>query len=348
MGAPQALRLSAATHTGVAAKFKRPVNNGGNDLSNSYWRRAHRPILRSHSTALRRLLARPAPEEPVKSKRDFIRRQLTWARSRGLVPDDRGYLKVVEQNLWRPLSASARAAFEKGSGSELRRSSDGRVKMCALHSSAALALNVFDHWAERDAAPMLKALGLDGSVKGSLRFEAQFPTGLRGTPPNLDIAFELESGLLVGIESKFTEWLTPKRKGSGPFKPKYFEDGATHWEAVGLSASQALAADLADGVTHFRFLDAPQLLKHALGLAQDRRTFSIRYVYFDSASDEGRMHRDEIADFAKRVGAELRFDATSYQSFYRALLSVDGVDHRYLEYLDGRYFGIEPGGSTRM
>ena len=273
----------------------------------------------------------------MNSRNAILHRQLAWARSRGLLPDSRGYLAVVDDNLRKPLSAGAKAAFERGGGSELGKRSGGRAKMCALHSSAALAANVFDHWA--DAGPVLQSLGLDGVLRGSLRFEAQFPTGLRGTPPNLDVAFELDSGMLVGIESKFTEWLTPKRNAAPAFHAKYFHGGARHWETYGLAACQALAADLAAGALSFSFLDAAQLLKHALGLTRSRPSFSLYYIYFDVQSEEGRVHRVEIEAFAARVGAELRFRSISYQTLYRALCTIEGVDDEYLGYLQQRYFG---------
>jgi len=271
----------------------------------------------------------------MNSKNAILKHQLAWARSRGLLPDSRGYVSTIDDNLRKPLSAAARAGFERGGGSELSERNGDRAKMCALHSSAALAVNVFDHWVS--AGPVLQALGLDGVLKGALRFEAQFPTGLRGTPPNLDVAFELDSGVLVGIESKFTEWLTPKRS-HGSALAKYFHSGARHWEAFGLAASQALAADVTDGAQSFLFLDAPQLLKHALGLARNRPNFCLYYVYFDLQNEDGQLHRGEIDTFAARVGAELRFRSMSYQTLYRALCTIEGVDTDYLSYLHQRYF----------
>src|SRR5260370_7370636 len=84
--------------------------------------------------------------------------------------------------------------------------------MRAHHTSSELALNVLDYWTSRDPAPLGGALEL-GSEVLALRFEAQFPTGLDGNPPNLDLAVVLANGTTVGVESKFTEWLhaTPHR-----------------------------------------------------------------------------------------------------------------------------------------
>ena len=103
--------------------------------------------------------------------------QQNWATLRGIPFGSRGYVPEVEANLWQPLSSRARQGFEKGAGSEL----SGHMK--ALHSSSALAVNFFDYWTDRDKTPILSALGIDPEDGHSLDFEAQFHTGLGGTPP---------------------------------------------------------------------------------------------------------------------------------------------------------------------
>jgi hypothetical protein len=210
--------------------------------------------------------------------------------------------------------------------------------MRALHSSAALAVNVFDYWTGQDARPLLQALGVDSTLK-SLEFEKQFPTGLAGTPPNLDVTLELSSGQLIAIESKFTEWMTPKSRNKPAFKDKYFEGGATLWTEVGLPACQALATNLYAGAVHFRYLDAAQLLKHALGLAtQHRGGIALYYLYFDVPSSRSMQHRKEISEFGSAVDAALGFKAVAYQEMFRALKTFADSDTSYISYLDSRYF----------
>ena len=75
--------------------------------------------------------------------------------------------------------------------------------MRALHSSSALAANLFDYWTERDKSPLLAALGVDAKGETSLDFEARFPTGLGGTPPHLDVAMRRSTGSVVAVEAKF-------------------------------------------------------------------------------------------------------------------------------------------------
>lgn len=253
--------------------------------------------------------------------------------------DSRGYLRGVEANFRQPLADPARAAFEAGGGAELRAQGSRPPKMQALHSSAALAVNVFDHWADRDAAPLQQSLRLDSKIL-SLAFEAKFDTGLPGSPPNLDVALELDSGSVVGIESKFTEWLMPKRAHRQAFKDKYFEGGKTLWADRGLTRCQALAGDMLAGRSAFRYLDAAQLLKHALGLATQRAgRCQLAYLYMDIPCPASEAHREEIDRFAERIDAALAFSAESYQALVRRMSAILGVDPEYLRYLRLRYCG---------
>lgn len=273
------------------------------------------------------------------SRRQLLRRQRAWAKAQGLAVDARGYLESVNANLRVPLSADARAAFESGGGSELLGHGGAPAKMHALHSSAALAVNVFDHWTPENAGPLLDALGIDGMLALPPRFEAPFPTGLPGTPPNLDVALTLTSGTIVGIESKFTEWMTRKRASHAAFKDKYFPSEAGLWARNGLPACQALAADMMSGAASFRHLDAAQLLKHALGLSTKHGgRFALYYVYHDVPGPAGVVHAQEVARFRERVGGELGFGASTYQDVYRKLAAARDAGSEYLGYLGSRYF----------
>lgn len=272
------------------------------------------------------------------SREGIIAAQLEWARSAGLEPDGKGYLPSYQDNLFQPLSAAARAAFEKGSGSELVDKPSAPAKMRALHSSSALAANAFDFWATHPNRPLLNALGLPDTHEAKIRFEDQYPTGLPGNPPNLDVVLELATGELVGIESKFTEWLSPKSPGAKPFKDKYFPEGQGVWERSGLASSQQLAGKIQAGEVQFRHLDAGQLLKHALGLACRPGTkFRLFYLYFDCDNSAGELHRSEIGAFASAVGPELGFQAHSYQRLFSSLIGQGAGSEAYRSYVSDRY-----------
>ena len=273
------------------------------------------------------------------SRTELLQQQRNWAESVGLNPDSRGYLNDFELNLMKPISSRTRMAFINGSGSELMDTPSRPAKMRALHSSSALAVNVFDSWVDEDTSILRSALEIEKTIV-SISFEEQFPTGLNGIPPNLDVALKSSLGHIIGIESKFSEWLTPKSKNKDSFKPKYFPDGKSLWGNYGLAKTQEMAQAIYNGSENFRYLDAPQLLKHALGMAtQLEGRFSLFYIYYDCPDGhETKIHKNEVNRFAEVVGEELRFKAISYQKLFRTLDESDRVNQDYIEYLRRRYF----------
>jgi hypothetical protein len=275
----------------------------------------------------------------MSSKTELLLQQRNWAESHGLDADARGYLADVASNLLQPMNPRTKSAFENGSGSEMQDTPSRPAKMRALHSSSALAVNVFDTWVNRDKSALQAALGIDKAIS-AIFFEAQFPTGLTGNPPNLDVALELSDGFVIGIESKFSEWLTPKPVNKDPFKPKYFPKGPGLWHERGLPESQKLVEQMNSGATRFRYLDAPQLLKHALGMAtQLGDQFSLYYMYLELPGKESSIHAEEVRKFASCVDAELGFKAITYQQLVSSLQHEQGTDSEYLDYLRNRYCG---------
>ena len=269
-------------------------------------------------------------------KQKIVEDQKAWAKSKGLSFDPKGYARDAETNLRRPLSACALRGFNNGAGSELA----GHMK--ALHSSSALVANFFDYWTGRDKCGLLSALEIDVCNVESLEFEAQFPTGLGGTPPHLDVAIALNSGVVIGIESKFTEHMGRSTKGKSEFEPSYFPHSGGLWAGVGLPECQGLAEELHDGRHKFEYLDPWQLLKHALGLAtQLHDQFTLYYLYYDYPGERSETHKREIWNFASRVGEEILFKAVSYQEAFGRLSAFHQTDAEYLDYIDylgTRYF----------
>lgn len=212
------------------------------------------------------------PANPLKG---LLHQQCQWAASVGKSVDEKHYVLTVEDNLQQPLSASALAAFQEGQGGELVDGPQSPAKMRALRSSSALCVNVFDHWSTRPSKALLSAMGLDEAAE-PIRFEAKFHTKLSQTssinpPPHLDVAVRLRSGTTVGVESKFTEWLSCRQREDrkAPEKQsflKYLVDGKRLWSDQDLPRCQALVESIHSGAEHFSYLNGPQLLKHALGL----------------------------------------------------------------------------------
>ena len=242
----------------------------------------------------------------VGTRATVLMRQQAWASGRQLSVSEQGYLANVEENFFAPLSSHARRAFESGSGCELVDGDDRPAKMRALHSSSALVVNAFDYWTGRDVGKVLCALGIEGRARG-FTFEEKLPTGAPGTPPNLDLVIPLSDGRLVGIESKFTEWITPKRGMASSLDP-YVDGDASYWSRAGLPGCHKLIGRVRSGHETYIHLDVPQLLKHALGLARASRGGSfLRYLYLDAPGMETAVHRAELGRFEAAVGHELGF-----------------------------------------
>lgn len=261
-----------------------------------------------------------------------IEQQTRWARTQGFEPRN-AYLTSIADNLRQELSSGARTDFERGSGRELRHRGIRPSRMQALRSSCALSLNVFDYWRSRDPYPLQYSLHLRDRIT-RVSFEENFPTGIGGNPPNVDVLLRLENDQYVAIESKFTEWLTRREQ---TLEEKYFATERDLWSEQGLPRCQAVANSLRDGST-FQHFDVPRLLKHALGLARKASLYELYYIYFDWACPEGEAHAQELALFTQGIGNEIRFRSMTYQDLFTRLRhSTRPNDEDYMEYLTARY-----------
>jgi hypothetical protein len=301
---------------------------------------------------------------PQKTAFETIKmQQLAWAGAVGVSPDPHGYCANVEQNVFRALSPFATSELLAGDGGELGENGK-RCKAQALHSSAILACNFFDYWRGRDLSMLATVFGT-GELCG-MRFEAKFPTGLRGTSPNIDVVLYEWSGAILAIESKFTE---PCHASStkGYLKPKYF-DTPDMWARVGLKGCQALANELRENPGQFKVLDAAQLLKHMLGLATNtqahdetcasghlsaarskaisrrartkHKNWRLCCLWYRAGGPQGDLHAAELDRFIEQIGSDkARFAALTYQEAFGQLHALLGPEHSaYQQYLRSRYF----------
>jgi hypothetical protein len=145
------------------------------------------------------------------------------------------------------------AARAKG---ELRPARSGAVQAHAAWSSTALVCSAFAHWRARPSA--LRVAGMGGF--DALRLEERLVIPHGGGTPNLDVALA-GGGRFVGIESKLTEHLAPVR--ARPWPPAYRRPAML---AALDDAWAGVFADLLEGRWAPRFLDAGQLVRHALSL----------------------------------------------------------------------------------
>lgn len=260
--------------------------------------------------------------------------QRRWALGRGIALDASDYTLDLADNLFVPLSAEAREEFAGGDGDELGRPGE-RGKMQALHSSSALACNVFEYWRDRDASALAAALGIAAPLH--IGFERKYPTGLSGNAPNLDVVLRPDSGPIVVVECKFLE---PYGQHGPGFKDKYFEASPGLWEGAGYPRCQALAQALYSGEPAFKWLYAEQLLKHILGLARSGDAWRLLYIWYEVPGPAGAEHAAEVVQFARVVTEDgIDFAPLSYQTLFKELREHAGYDDRaYVDYLGERYF----------
>ena len=131
--------------------------------------------------------------------------------------------------------------LKEGSGNELYK------KFCAAHSSSALVVNTFARW-KKDPT----SLNIFGNTNfNTITFEGKCSTGLGGTPPNLDILLTNDDNI-IGIESKFTEYLKPKKPHfSSSYQREKLPQAEDEW--------WSLLEKVRDGSP--QYLDAAQLIK---------------------------------------------------------------------------------------
>ena len=280
---------------------------------------------------------------------DYIKHKLqAWAERKGIqlqgsagTRGERNYTMSVGQNIFGgEIHPAVRAAFEAGAGGEL----EGPIPtMSALHSSSALAVNLFQYWVVRgEIGAIAKLIEVPSGGIKSGKFEDTFPVS--ATPesdgfkvaPHLDFAMRYEDGSVVGVECKLFEPFG--RLGHAPLKPAYLALKNAWGE---ISECHALAERLAVGDAGFHRLGASQLLKHILGLRFQAPNAKMRliYLYYDALGQEAAEHAQEIREFQKLIARDpIFFAAMSVQEFIlRAIRRVRADHAAYVDYLAERY-----------
>jgi hypothetical protein len=265
--------------------------------------------------------------------------QRVWATRRGIPFDQDGYTLSLDDNLFLPLSMAARSKFAAGSGDELG-TAQKRGKMQALHSSSALAYNIFEYWRDRPMIPLAHACGAPHRI-AALQFEQTYPTGLRGTAPHLDVTLRGIDTKPFVIEAKFTEPYQACSAVKG-FQQSYFSTQPGLWVQRGLPSCEALARAIGKQQIYFSRLGAAQLLKHILGLAKAfSNNFTLLYLWYDQPSLEAQEHRTEIELFMRHMDGEIDFHIMTYNELFDRLRSSADIEDLYLSYLEERYFAIK-------
>jgi len=226
--------------------------------------------------------------------------------------DAKGYVQTPQDNLVPGVRLDQfEADLQQGGGHELA------GKFRALHSSSALAVNTFAPFKDRPSALCL--LGETGF--GPPAFEHHLPTGLKGTPPTLDVFFRCGDEV-VAIESKFLEYFSAKK---AKFSPSYSRANLPFaedsWWKVMEDAKEASR----------QFLDVAQLVKHYFGLCYllehgdptgwRPEKATLLYLFWEPENGQDieicQTHRREIADFQSGVSqSKVHFCSMSYPELW--------------------------------
>jgi hypothetical protein len=288
---------------------------------------------------------------------DYIKqRQVYWALRRGIRlggqyrnrpdPDQAGrgetsFVYDLIDNFFEPLTDEARREIERGDGGELRPHRD-EGRMYAVNSSSALVVNVFHYWRRiGQIGEIAQACRLPSTGISHLEFEAQYPIDVQfKRTPNLDVVIHYgrKGGIRASaIESKLQEpYAGRDRKG---LSTDYL-GLAEAWDDI--PNLREVAGQVSPQNALFEHLDAPQLIKHILGLkaAYGKDGFRLLYLYYDAPGPEAVRHAEEVERFAaypRRDG--VMFQSLTYQDVLLDLArNKRGPHSAYVDYLMERYF----------
>jgi len=267
--------------------------------------------------------------------------QRLWALRRGLPVYERGYTTSQGDNLFEPLNPAVEQQFNDADGGELKQGKDRLPKMQALHSSSALAVNVFHYWRDRDKTPLAKALQIPSGGLDRIDFERLMPIAeqvnreIFPKDPNVDVVLGYRAGAVgeIGIESKFSEAYGTH----DGLKAAYLEDPSL-W--TGLPHCQDFAKSV-QGPAKVEGLNTPQLLKHLLGMRKSAggRPFWLVYLWYATPGAELGQHYQQLETFKTLLAKDgVRFHFMTYQELICRLAEAERPEHPvYIDYLADRY-----------
>jgi hypothetical protein len=238
-----------------------------------------------------------------------IKKQL---QSSSLTTHKNGYVADFKDNLIPTVSASDfKDDLKNGSGKELEN------KFKALHSSSALCVNFFGLFKQN--LDKFSFFGESNFTFG--QFEKKLNTGLGGTPPNLDFYLENDN-YIIGIESKFLE---PLKLTQPKFSSSYSD-----------SFLSSIDSGLTSIVNYYStnntksHLDTAQLIKHSIGLLNNRRNKKAKLIYVYWRPE----NYTQLKEYASHE-ADLRF-------FTNLIKGVRNIEFHHTTYNDlcNNYIGI--------
>ncbi len=211
-----------------------------------------------------------------------------------------------------------------GAGNELE------SKFPAIYSSAALVINSFAPFRSQIGGLSFPPPLLSNKKFHNLEFEKKFYTGLKGTPPHVDVLLNWEGSKIVAIESKFTEIL--HKKSNTKITATYFDDAPRVWKG---SIYHDELIRIRDGLANYQYLDATQLIKHTFGLMNtylknpefQEQKVTLLYLYWEPENIDPltgplkevyNIHADELIKFKTVTSSASMptFESMSYSKLW--------------------------------
>jgi hypothetical protein len=188
-----------------------------------------------------------------------------------------------------------------------------RSRLRSPQSAAALTINTFLPWRRGpEQLPLAGWTGFD-----AVQFEVRCPTGLRGTPPHLDL-LALRGEVAVAVTVRCIEYLSRRKTAVAPSYDRLL--AAT----PGLDPWRRQLEGLRREPGRHRHLDLGALIKFALALGRTfpERPTRLLYLYWEPLNaaefSEFRQHREEAAELVDAVGgARVTFDRVSFEGIWR-------------------------------
>lgn len=172
---------------------------------------------------------------------------------------------------------------------------DDQLRLRGAGSGTVLAINSFCRWFA--CSSQLLLAGTDGF--DTLRFNARCPTGVRGTPPHLDMLATADRAV-VAVTSRCTEYLGKRRaRLAAAYDRIDVATGLAEWIEE-LRSLQAMP-------DRYRYLDAGSLVKYALGLGRifPDRPVTLVYLFWEPVDVEHHpqfaVHRGELQRLSSLV-----------------------------------------------
>ena len=254
------------------------------------------------------------------------------------------YTQTLEANLFQPLLPQTKTEIENGDGGELKGGATHSAKMCAVHSSSAIGVNVLQYWKDRSVPDIAYALGLcrkDNKSANEIHFERKFQISNKFRySPNIDAVIinnQISQIKAFGIECKFSEAYSSRKHPA--LKERYITEIPEQWENIPNLYKFAKTISPKDSI--YKHLHPAQLIKHILGLKKEygKNGFRLLYLWYDVLGDDGYNHRKEITEFKRITKLDnIKFHSISYQELIVKMKNelYSGNEH-YINYLTDRY-----------